>query len=90
MAEPKRLTRSTSDKMVCGVAAGLADYLGVDPVLIRLAFVLVALAGHGAGLLLYIVLCIVMPEEGAPQAAPTAASSRSNGQQEFEPLGSRE
>ena len=39
-----RLMRSETDKMVAGVCGGLADYMGVDPVLVRLAFVLLLLA----------------------------------------------
>lgn len=60
----KRLVRKASDKMFFGVAAGLADYLNIDPVLVRLVFVIMTLAG-GPGLLLYIVMAILMPEEGS-------------------------
>ncbi len=59
--EPKKLRRSRSDRMVAGVCAGLAEYFNIDPVLVRLVFVLLALAG-GPGVLLYIVLWIIMPE----------------------------
>ena len=58
----KRLTRSTDDKMVAGVAAGLADYLNIDPVLVRLFFVLTTLL-HGHGLLIYFLFWIMMPQE---------------------------
>ena len=58
----KRLTRSTDDKMVAGVAAGIADYLNIDPVLVRLFFVLTALF-HGHGLLIYFLFWIMMPQE---------------------------
>jgi phage shock protein PspC (stress-responsive transcriptional regulator) len=58
----KRLVRKRSDKMFFGVAAGLAEYLNIDPVLVRLVFVIMTLAG-GPGLLLYIVMAILMPEE---------------------------
>jgi phage shock protein C len=68
--EPKKLRRSRSDRMVAGVCAGLAEYFSVDPVLVRLVFVLLALAG-GPGVLLYIVLWIIMPEDTAPGAAPS-------------------
>lgn len=60
----KRLTRSTTDRMVAGVAGGLAEYFNIDPTLVRVLFVLLALAG-GPGLLIYIVLWIVMPESGS-------------------------
>lgn len=57
----KRLYRSTTDKQVAGVAAGLADYFNVDVTLIRLGFVLLTLLG-GPGFLIYVVLWLVMPE----------------------------
>ena len=57
----KRFVRS-DDKMIAGVAAGIANYLGLDPVLARLAFVLFTLFG-GAGGLIYLVLWIIMPKE---------------------------
>lgn len=62
MSEIKRLYRSRSDRMIAGVAGGLAQYLNVDPTLVRLGFVVLSLAG-GPGLLLYIVMWIVVPEE---------------------------
>jgi phage shock protein C len=58
----KRLYRSTTDKKIAGVCGGIADYFDVDPTLVRAAFLLFALAG-GPGILLYIVLWMVMPED---------------------------
>jgi len=55
-----RLMRSETDKMIAGVCGGLAAYLGIDPVLVRLAFVILLLAS-GVGLGIYIILWIVMP-----------------------------
>lgn len=57
----KRLTRPKSDRMVAGVAAGIAQYFAIDPTLVRLLFVILTLAG-GPGLIAYVVLWIVMPE----------------------------
>ena len=57
------LRRSRSDRILGGVCAGLAEFFGVDPILIRLAFVLVTLA-QGAGVLIYVLLWILMPEVG--------------------------
>lgn len=57
---PPRLYRSTTDKVIGGVCGGLAAYFRIDPVLVRLAFVVFALAG-GASVLLYIVLWIAVP-----------------------------
>ena len=59
----KRLYRSRTERMVAGVCGGLAEYFDIDPTIVRLVFVLLALAG-GPGLLIYIVMAIVVPEEG--------------------------
>jgi phage shock protein C len=59
--EPKRFYRSTIDKKIAGVAGGLADYFDIDPLLVRLIFVILAFAG-GGGVLIYIILWIVTPE----------------------------
>ncbi len=58
--DEKRLVRS-NDRMVAGVAAGIADYMNIDPTIVRLLFVLLALAG-GPGLVIYIIMWLVMPE----------------------------
>jgi len=57
-----RLMRSETDRMIAGVCGGLATYLGVDPVLVRLAFVVLLLAS-GVGLVIYGILWLVMPTE---------------------------
>jgi len=59
----KRLYRRRQGRIVAGVCAGLAAYLGVDPNLIRLAFTVLAVFG-GGGILLYLVAWAVIPEEG--------------------------
>lgn len=59
--DEKRLVRPTTDRMIAGVAAGLAEYMNLDPTIVRLLFVLLALAG-GPGILIYIIMWIVMPE----------------------------
>ena len=61
-----RLARSRGDRMIAGVAAGVARYLNIDPTIVRLAFVLLALSGPG--FLFYPLLWLVMPEE--PAATP--------------------
>jgi phage shock protein C len=60
--DEKRLTRSTSERMIAGVSGGLAEYFNIDPTIVRLIFVITALAG-GPGLLVYLILWFVMPEE---------------------------
>ncbi|MBN2471101.1 MAG: PspC domain-containing protein [Anaerolineae bacterium] len=57
----KRLYRSTTDRQLAGVSAGLADYFNIDVTLVRLGFVLLTLMG-GPGFLIYVVLWVVMPE----------------------------
>ncbi|MEZ0241124.1 MAG: PspC domain-containing protein, partial [Chloroflexota bacterium] len=58
----ERLYRSRDDRMIFGVAGGMADWLDVDPAIVRIVWALLIFAG-GAGLLLYIVAAIVIPEE---------------------------
>lgn len=83
----ERLYRSRSDRMIFGVAGGMAKWLDLDPAVVRLVWALLVIAG-GVGLLLYIVAAIVVPEEplGAmqpgrdpamPAAGPTGEASSS-------------
>lgn len=57
-----RLRRSTSDRMVAGVAGGIATMLKVDPVIIRIAFLALGLV-NGSGVLLYLLLWLIVPSE---------------------------
>ncbi len=59
---PRRLTRSGDDKMVAGVAGGLARHFDIDVALVRIAFVALTLFG-GSGLLLYLVAWLVLPAD---------------------------
>lgn len=71
----RRLLRSRKDKMLAGVAAGIGSYFGVDPIIVRISFVVLTLT-HGAGLLAYLILWLVTPAEpkqAVPQ--PTEAAS---------------
>lgn len=58
----KKLYRSRSNRMLAGVCAGIADYFNVDPTIVRLIFVVMALAG-GPGLIFYLILALIIPEE---------------------------
>lgn len=60
--EPKRLYRSTTDRVIGGVAAGLAAYFKLDQLLVRLLFVIFTIFGGGA-VIIYIILWIVTPEK---------------------------
>lgn len=58
----KRLYRSNKDKILGGVCAGIAEYFNIDPVIIRVIFVLIFLA-EGVGLMIYVILWIIVPEQ---------------------------
>lgn len=58
----KKLYRSDENKMLAGVCGGIAEYFGVDPTLIRLAWVVFSLFG-GSGLLAYILAAIIIPRD---------------------------
>ena len=64
----KRLYRSRKERSIAGVCGGIAEYLDVDPTLVRIVWLLAAAAG-GPGILLYFVMAVVVPEEPEfPQA----------------------
>jgi phage shock protein PspC (stress-responsive transcriptional regulator) len=61
----RRLTRSTKDRMVAGVAGGVAEYLDVDPVAVRIGFIVAAfILGGIGGIVLYVLMWVIVPEEG--------------------------
>jgi len=64
MEPTKRITRSRTDRVVAGVAGGLAAYFNIDPTFVRLAFVVLALL-NGFGALLYLVLWLIVPNDSA-------------------------
>ena len=57
-----RLKRSYSDSMLLGVCAGIAEYFGWDPTIIRIIFLVAAFIGFGSPVLLYLILALVMPK----------------------------
>ena len=69
----RRLTRSSKHKMIAGVCGGLAEYFGLDPTVVRVAYVLISIVSVAfPGILAYIILMFVMPP---PDEPPTAAAS---------------
>lgn len=60
-ATKKRLTKSLRDKKIAGVCAGIADYFGIDPTVIRIAFVL-GMFASGSTIFAYIILSMIMPD----------------------------
>ncbi|ADI74695.1 phage shock protein C, PspC [Methanohalobium evestigatum Z-7303] len=77
-----KLTKSKSDRMLAGVCGGIAEYFDVDPVLVRVAFVVLALV-NGLGILLYIILAIVMPEPENNDKTPEQNTTSENGTDEY-------
>ncbi len=65
----KKLYRSRDDRMIFGVCGGLAKYFNIDPVIVRVIAILLALA-NGVGILAYIILAIVVPLENSPVTEP--------------------
>ena len=63
--EGRRLYRADNDKILGGVCAGLANYLRLDPAIVRIVFALMTL-GWGSGVLLYIILWIILPTRSLP------------------------
>ena len=79
MAE--RLYRSRDDRMLSGVAGGLARVMGADPSIVRIVWVLVTLLSGGIGLVVYIVMAIVVPEappgwDGSSSGPPAGSMPR--------------
>lgn len=73
----KRLYRSRKDRQIAGVCGGVGDYLGIDPTIVRLLWVILSIAG-GPGLLLYLIMAAVVPEE--PEHIQASAAKSKGGE----------
>lgn len=80
MTKTNRLTRSTSDQMLGGVAGGIAEYFNVEAALIRLAFVGITLLG-GSGVVAYLILWVILPTESKNPTTDTEAVIKENTQE---------
>ena len=58
----KKLFRSSTDRKICGVCGGIAEYFNIDSTLVRLGVVLLSCLAFGTGVLAYIIAAIVMPD----------------------------
>ncbi len=58
----RKLTRSTTNRTICGVCGGIGEYLNIDPTIIRIIWIFCSLAGCGTGLVVYLIAAIVIPE----------------------------
>jgi phage shock protein C len=64
----KRMVRSSNDKKLGGVCAGIADYLDTDPTVIRVAYIVLSVfTGVFPGIIVYFILWVIMPEGETPQ-----------------------
>lgn len=89
--QPKRLYRSRTNTMLGGVASGLAEYFSLDPLVVRIIFVLMALLG-GGGVIIYLALWIFLPQDpdftyqtyntSTMENEPQFTQTGGNGQQE--------
>ena len=57
----KKLYRNTSNKLIAGVCSGLAEYINIDPTIVRLIWALVGLSG--AGIVAYLIAALIIPEK---------------------------
>ncbi len=58
----KRLFRSRTDRMIAGVCGGIAEYFNIDPVIVRVIFVILLLPGGLPGFIPYVILWVIVPE----------------------------
>jgi len=71
LREKTPLKRSMDDRMLLGVCAGVAHWLKIDPAIVRILWALFSIASLGTGVILYIVMALIMPEEGSGGAIET-------------------
>ena len=65
--ETRRILRSRNERMIAGVAGGLATYFNVDPLVVRLGFALLSMV-NGIGIMLYVLLWLLLPNEDSVAA----------------------
>lgn len=58
----RKLERSRTQKMICGVCGGIGEYFNIDPTLIRLAWVLLTFGSIGMGIIVYFIAAIIIPD----------------------------
>jgi phage shock protein C len=74
----KRLYRSPNDRVIAGVCGGLGEYFAIDPVWFRIGFVVLAIAG-GAGILAYLIMWLVVPQQPDGYVAPAVGRGAVSG-----------
>ena len=64
----RKLYRSNTNRMICGVCGGIGEYLNIDPTLVRLIWALVACSG--AGVVAYLLAAVIIPQDPGSNSAP--------------------
>lgn len=64
----KRLVRKRTDRKISGLCAGIGEYFDIDPNMVRLGWLILALSTAGTGIFAYLIGSIITPEEGGPNA----------------------
>lgn len=59
---PAKLRKSRTDKMLAGVCGGIGEYLGWDPTIIRIIFLILVFSSFGTMVLIYFILALIMPD----------------------------
>ena len=59
----KKLKRSRNNKMLCGVCAGIGEYLNIDPTVVRILWAILSLSSVGIGVLIYFLAAVIVPDE---------------------------
>lgn len=76
----KKLYRSTADKKICGVCAGIAEYFDVDPTIVRVVYALLSFFTAFAGIIVYVILALIIPENpGTIETTYNDVDSSNNG-----------
>lgn len=76
-SEPRRLYRSRTNRVIGGVAGGIGEYLGIDPIIIRVVWVILALFA-GVGVIAYVLAWIIIPDRPVGEEAPEAPQTFSS------------
>lgn len=74
-SKPKRLVRSLHDRRIAGICGGMAEYVGIDPTVVRILWVVAAFFSIGLVVLLYLVLILIIPNDHELPPAPPADRS---------------
>lgn len=78
--EPRKLYRSRKQRMIAGICGGIGEYANLDPTLVRLLFVVLAVFSFSAFVIVYILMWIIIPEELLAPPVPPASNEAASGE----------